>query len=343
MPKPVAGPIPTCPATIGPVGTAQALCALLRKPALGVEGVDHLLATPRGAAKLEAQYDALLKAHYQDPAQRDQIFVALNTFDDSSRARQVAERWVAQAPDSAYANAALGQAYASAGWEARGGLMAAKTSEQQFAEMTRLFKLAVPAYAKALQLNPRLSVACAGLIHIGKQSSDEIQQAALSHCLQVDPDSYYVVRALVSVSEPRWHGTMDTLRQAVAYAQARVDRSPALGAFLGRYVGYPAAMQQNYSTAMLEVNKQAVRLGPDAYRLVDAGYGLFADDKPWEALGYLSQATRFDPSNTDAWIERSRAMKGTCSWKRTPYTMPAWPWHCVRTRHGINTSWAWRC
>src|SRR5262245_56520742 len=73
-------------------GAAQGRCSLLRKPAWSLEQIDRLLATPEGAKQLERGFADLLDAHYRDPLQREQIFIAYTVFDDSPRAAQIAQR-----------------------------------------------------------------------------------------------------------------------------------------------------------------------------------------------------------------------------------------------------------
>ena len=104
--------------------------------------------------------------------------------------------------------------------------------------MTRHFTAAVPLYFKALQIEPRLSVACHRLASIGQQSSDQLQQYATAQCIGIDPESYYPALGRIIAAQPRWGGSDVEMRAAVAYAAARVDRNPILGALLGEAAGY---------------------------------------------------------------------------------------------------------
>ncbi|MET3930707.1 tetratricopeptide (TPR) repeat protein [Lysobacter sp. OAE881] len=285
-------------------GAAQGRCALLRQPAWTLDQIDALLANRKGVTQLERDFATLLDAHYRDRSQREQIFIAFSVFDASPRAGEVAQRWLKAAPQSAFANAAAGMHYGTAGWKARGTRYASKTSEDQFKEMSRYFAQAVPAYLRAMELEPRLSVACAKLTAIGRQSDAAMQAYASSRCREVDPDSYYVAWEQIVSAQPKWGGSDDALRGAVAYAAARTERNPILGALLAEAAGYRPGMAENEGEVVEEL-VEAARLGPSVSLLADAGRGYWVNDDWWRGIAYYSQALRFRPD--DAWYRYARA------------------------------------
>ncbi|MDI9239567.1 DUF4034 domain-containing protein [Lysobacter sp. LF1] len=285
-------------------GAAKGRCSLLRKPMLSLDQVDRLLASDEGVVELDRRFAAALDAHYQDPAQRDQVFVAFKVFDGSARAGKVAERWLEAAPRSAFANAAAGTHYSERGWKARGQRFISQTSEADLKRMGDGFSRAVPLYLTALDLEPRLSVACVSLAAIGRQSSDALQQFGMDRCLKMDPDSYHVVQEWLNQVEPRWGGSDAQLAKVVAYAAARTERSPALGVFLGASAGYRPSVQ-DYGRFAEELGA-AARMGPSAGMAKYAGEGFSARNDTWRAFAYLSQAIRFRPD--DPQPRYSRAM-----------------------------------
>jgi tetratricopeptide (TPR) repeat protein len=314
---------PDLPGNEWRAGAVQGRCSVLRKPAWSLDDIDRLLGTPEGVAELERGFATLLDAHYRDQSQRDQIFVALAEFDDSDRAGQVARRWLALAPKSPFANTAAGNHYDTAGWEARGTRWARETSEDQLRRMSELFSKAVPLYLRALELQPRLSVACRGLNGIGRMSSDALQAYASAHCTKVDPDSYYVALERMVSAEPRWGGSDEQLRRAVAYAAARTDRNPMMGALLGEAVGYQPSLANDLGTVADEL-AAAARLGPSATQSSNAGRGYRSKGDPWQALVYLSQAVRFRPNEAANWERRASLLfdeLGDAEWARSDLKM----------------------
>jgi tetratricopeptide (TPR) repeat protein len=285
---------PDLPDNLWRPGAAQGRCTILRAPAWSLDEIDRLLATPDGVAELERGFAALLDGHYNDQSQREQIFVSLNVFDGSARAGEISQRWLKLSPKSAFALTAAGIHLGTSGWNARGSAFMRETPEENVRRMGELFAQAVPLYVKALEIEPRLSVACYKLNGIGRSSSSQLEQYARAHCMKVDPDSYYLAWEWITSAEPRWGGSEDALRRAVAYAAARTERNPILGALLGEGAGERPSMADDYGTVVDEL-AAAARMGPSASLTSMTGSGYWSKDDPWPAVVYYSQATRFLP------------------------------------------------
>lgn len=296
-------------------GAATARCSLLREPSWSLVELDGLLASKEGAAELERRFASLLDAHYSDIGQREQIFVAYRIFDDSERAGAVAAKWLQLAPRSAYANLAVASHHSATGWKARGTKFVNQTSETSLERMNQQFAVAVPIYLEALKIEPRLSPACVALAAIGRQSSDELERVATAACLRVDPDSYYVIWGMIMASQPRWGGSPEQLRSAVAYAAARVDRNPILGALLGESAGYAPSIA-NEPGDVLDALVGASRMAPSGTLINHAGRGFRAKGDRWSAVGYFSQSLRFWPRNANFRDDRATQLKriGELDW-----------------------------
>ncbi|MBU8978034.1 DUF4034 domain-containing protein [Lysobacter sp. MMG2] len=286
-------------------GTAAGLCALLRAPAWSLDEIDRLLGDKDGAAELERRFAGLLKAHYSDKAQREQIFVEFNLFDASDRAAQVAQRWLKAAPDSPFAQTAMAAHYERLGWRIRGNDSAASTPRNAMDRMSALFDKAVPLYERALETQPRLSVACRNLHRIGRQSSHVLEARADAACRKVDPDSYYLSSEWIRAAEPRWGGSEEQMRQAVAYAAARTDRNPTLGALLGEAAGYGPLTEGGDDPEALA---SAVRMGPSLMLGYEAGRRYERHDQWQQALSFLSQNSRFAPKHEETRYARARVL-----------------------------------
>lgn len=311
---------PDLPGNEWRAGAAKGRCSILRKPAWSLDDIDRLLATPEGVAELDRGFAALLDAHYRDQSRRDQIFIAFDVFDTSGRSAEIAQRWLALAPKSAFANTAAGVYYGTSGWEARGTRWARETPDDQLRRMSALFAKAVPLYLRALELEPRLSVACFKLNGIGRQSSDALQQFASARCTKVDPDSYFLALERIMSAEPRWGGSDEQLRSAVAYAAARTERNPMLGALLGEAAGYRALVADSYDGTVVDELAAAARMGPGATLSTAAGRGYWAKHEPWAALVYLSQGVRFRPDDDDVRFARAAVLHdelGESEWARS--------------------------
>ena len=104
---------PDLPGNTWTPGVAQARCTMFLSPLpYTLDDIAGLLDKDAGAATLDATFRQLLEAHYTVPAKREQITRLLDVFSDGDRAKaeRTARRWTAVAPDSEFAQAALGHA-----------------------------------------------------------------------------------------------------------------------------------------------------------------------------------------------------------------------------------------
>ena len=290
---------PDLPGNKWPEGAAAARCAYLgQEVGFSLEDLRAILYEADGAARLEAQMQALLEAHYSEPQQRDRIFKVFGRFDDGVAAGAVAVAWLRKAPRSPFAMTAMGTHRAKQGWKARGGAWAANTSAPQLQRMNQEFSGAVPLLAEALELEPRLTPACLELTGIGRMSSDRLQQHSLARCLQVDPLSYALVWEWMRSAMPKWGGSLEDMAVVAAYARKHGPQNPMLYSLLSEPPGYPAKEAKTYAEGKAGF-VAASRAGPGAAMLRDAGHAFRAEYKePWLAAMYWSQALRFWPDST---------------------------------------------
>jgi hypothetical protein len=255
---------PDLPGNEWPAGAAIARCVLMRRPMLTLDEIEKMLSQPGGAAELDKRYASLLQAHYDDPLQKEQIFVSYEIFDKSEHSQRVAEQWLGESPKSTYAKLALGVVHAEQGWHARGDKFAKETPRASLEAMQKQFLVAVPLLLEALKQEPRLSPACNELAAIGRMSSDRLQQGAMAACLSNDPASYHVLREWLMEAQPKWGGSADAMRSVVAYTAARVDKYPILGSLLAAAAGYDASNEHDLERSLPGL-VSAVKIAPNAF------------------------------------------------------------------------------
>lgn len=289
---------PDLPGNEWPADAGRSRCLLLRAPILSLDEVDRQLDQPKGADGLDRRFKALMQAHYEDAAQREQIFIAYSIFDAEPNAERVARRWLEQSPDSAFAKMALGDAYARQGWRARGTRWASNTPSQQLERMNALFQRAVPLLAEALQKEKRLSPACEQLAAIGRMTSDQIQRWATAECLKVDAQSFFVLEEVMTQAEPRWGGSEEAMREAAGLIAARVANNPALLTLTAIPIGYEADLADTWSEIVPGTVAASLK-APNAGYMARAGRGMYAQGDRWRALSWVSQSLRFQPLDDD--------------------------------------------
>ncbi len=294
---------PDLPGNQWPVGAAKARCPLLafKKPEAALAELASTLEEADGAQQLDRRYAALLDAHHNDAVQREAIYVAYSAFDASDQARRIAERWLADAPDSPYAQTALGLILLTAAGEARGSEFYADTPESKLQTMQRLLAQAKPLLQSAQRTAPRLSPACIGLMRIGNLEGDSVlRDAATQHCLKVDPLSWNVRFEWQRSLDPLWGGSFEALDQSVEQIRPLVKQNPALGGMLARGVGMRAYVpvtqgqpRANYAAGF----EAAARIAPDPLFIGNAGLIAQEQNDLPKALAYLSQAIRLAPTS----------------------------------------------
>ncbi|WP_165782372.1 tetratricopeptide repeat protein [Solilutibacter silvestris] len=302
-------------------GIAKARCTMfLTPPRYTLDDIEKKLAQPNGAATLDADFSALLQAHYVDPAQREQISIAFQVFSnrDRDKAERIARAWLGAAPESPFARTALGHVLAGRGWAARGGKFARDTPAESLQKMNAYFVDAAKEYTNAMEASPKLLPACHGLMAIGRQSSNELQMYATKKCLEADPASYYVVEEMMTAAEPRWGGSDAAMQAVSAYAQAKVTTNPVLGLFAFNDEYYEIDRLDDSDAQAIAVLEPAAYKVPNAgfFRLVGGAY--LRKNDTWKSLVYLSQALRFSPGYAQESRFRALALRriGETKWAR---------------------------
>ena len=276
-------------------GVGSGRCSILREPVLTLEQIEAILAQPEGLAELDRRYAALLEGHYKDPAQREQIHMAFNSFDHGERAQAVAGRWVKAAPGSAFAQAAAGRQRLSMATEARGENIIRDTPQQNLDRMHEHLLAATPYFSESLRIEPRLSPSCVGLAQVMRLGAGhEYWSSVVAQCVARDPDSYLTVLEWCEGATPKWGGSMEELRVMVAYATAGVARNPALGSFAGE-LAYAAFRNADDPDAPALAAIAAT--GPSASIMARTGYALASSRDHWGAFAHHSQAIRYRPAN----------------------------------------------
>ena len=300
---------------------AKARCTMfLTPPKYSLDAIDEVLARPDGAATLDADFQALLDAHFDDPAQREQIFIAFMVFrsEDRDKAERIARAWLDAAPESPFARTALGHVLAGRGWEARGTKLIRDTPADSLQAMTGYFVDAATEYAAAMEANPKLVPACEGLMSIGRQSSDDVQAFATDRCIEADPASFFVIEELMTAAQPRWGGSEAAMRTVAAYAKARVADHPVLVLFEFNHAAYEIERMDESDDQAIAVLEPAALQVPNASYLRLVGGAYLRRNENWKAFAYLSQALRFSPGYAQESRHRAIALRelGESEWAR---------------------------
>jgi tetratricopeptide (TPR) repeat protein len=299
---------PALPGNEWGMGMVEALCALV-PPEGSLDEWQAALKQPGGGAELDRRFAALNDAHYSDPKQKDRIYRAYDNFDASEQAAAVAQEWVRQSPESAYARTARAWQLVEAGWKARGTKFMRQTPGDNVVRMEKFFAQSIPDLDFALKQNPRLLPACDRLISIGGSSSGQLQAIGTDLCFKADPVSYRVISSLLWAAQPKWGGSQEQMRALVALARAHEVENPTLAALRNFQAGYEAAADrgENQFARTAPTLESVSRLSPGY--LQDTSRALINLDRSWDAVVYASQAIRFNPEDAAAYYDRANSLR----------------------------------
>jgi hypothetical protein len=274
----------------------EARCALQRKPRYGIDKIAKKIETQQGRDQLERAFDDLLKAHYEIPAERDQIFLAFDIFDDSPQAKDTSKRWHSLNPSSAYSRLAYGKSLASVAQTLRGQRSASDTPASDMRSAQTVADQAAAMLASAYEANPRLSPACAARAKIsrmgaGKESPFEIGR----RCAQADPRSYMTVLEWKGTAEPRWGGDENLLGEVERHVQKYQADNPLLNSVLASLrADRLLNTGPDPDPTVISALEHASRYGPNSLLLNQLSASRFAHGDQKRGLAYLSEAIRFN-------------------------------------------------
>jgi len=281
------------------------------------------------SAELDRRLARALQAQLTEPASQglfDRIY--LHAFSNGSfDIRPTLDAWKRASPDSAFALAASGMAYAAMAAKARGGEYIRNTPVENIRAMDRLVGEADADLRRALQLDPRLTPAYAAMMDIGR--------LALGHRYALDaraagvraaPADYLLYGSATVVAEPKWGGEPNELQALAGQALARARQNPLL---------YVAAADIQLSTfdfascncttpPELARTMDALEDLPSFRMLASAGDSAQMAEQHGLAAVYYSEALRFG-SRPDDRLSRAFHLVtlGYPSWARAEITAVA--------------------
>lgn len=278
----------------------EARCALQRRPKYDLEAIGQLIASAQGRAALEKHFAALLQAHYDTPSERDQIGVAFEIFDASPEAQDIAKRWYALSPDSAYSGLAYGNALFAAAQAMRGTRSASGTADVDMRNARDTAAKSAKVLADAYIAEPRLTPACSVRVAALRLSGGDEDAFALGRrCAQNDPMSYSAATGWKTAAEPRWGGSEAQLSEVERHLLKHRGAAPLLNSALASLAADPLLNREpDPDDAVVAALERAARIAPHGLVLNQLSASWFARGDEKRGLAYASQAVRFNIGGT---------------------------------------------
>ena len=303
---------PDYPDQAWPAGMAKAYCNFQWEPAVTLDVVrDHLA---RGAlAELDARFKADLERHFSKDRFSEIIHRDFNRFDASSASDEVSRQWLERAPQSPYAMTARAGYFRAMAAKARGGAWAKDTPAENFQRMSEFAQQALEYYQRALNLEPRLMQAYAGLVDTTiLLSAHALSRNTFERGMAVDPGCKMLTGYRMEALTPRWGGSYAQMQQLAARLEPLVPQRPllALNTIWPQYdLADMTSSEDSYEHA-LPIIKPLLRQSPHMWIYEESARWM--DHVPpvdrWEQLVELVEASRFGDGKADTSLLRGRLL-----------------------------------
>lgn len=302
---------PTPPEFNWPRALIEAMCADMHTP------VDHLpeikrMIDAKDWAGLEAHYTEILRRHYsgEDPEYLIHRSFPIHSWKSPQEADDYTLRWLAAAPDDAYANMTRGNLLDYRAWEIRGGDFSSKTDEKQMQSAMTLAKEAEILLRKASILQPRLIPAYRTLINTEMLAGDsEKIGETFSRAIKQSPDTYYVRNTLINFLQPKWGGSLREMDWLVEDSEPYAARNPRLALLRARRVGMDADrfLKREWYGNALDQYRESLESGPEDDALGTAASIAYHERHYIQAIVYSTQEIRFSRDHAYALSKRGSA------------------------------------
>lgn len=229
-------PLQRCLAYPDPPGShwnadaVKAYCHYRYLPGISFDEARHLIEHDH-AAELDRQLADALHRQLTDPAAQGMLdHIYQNAFDDGSfDIRPTLDAWKRQSPNSAFAYAASGMAYARMAAAARGENYISNTPSDAILSMDRLAQEADTDLRHAIALDPRLTPVYAAMMNIGRMTlGRDYALQARDAGLKIAPADFLLYGAANAMAEPKWGGAPGELEALRRLELSHAAQNPLL-------------------------------------------------------------------------------------------------------------------
>lgn len=303
---------PDMPGNQWPTGLAANYCQLINERNFSLKEVAAHL--DRGdAAGLEAVYQSALARHFSTADFSERIHGDLDIFSRSPEADALSQRWLALAPDSAFANAARGLWLQNQAWEARGEKWIRDTPVEAQRKMTAIGRQALALFAKSLRLEPKLLPAHVALMDLARiLGDDQLAESAFAQAAQVDPACRVTTKYRMIALQPRWGGSYQAMDAYAAELAQYIGRRPLVALTMALPFddrGDVLFRAGKYAQAVVALSPSAA-LSPYPDLFEKLGRSMAQQDgvDDWKVLATLLSAYRFNVGDFFVNNERGRML-----------------------------------
>lgn len=303
---------PDLPGNAWPKGMAQAYCHYLLEPVVTLAMVRDAL-DQHALPGLEARFKSDLDRHFVKEGFSEVIHRDFGAFDASQASGQLTQRWLEQAPHSAYALTARGMYFREMAWKARGEKWASDTPNENMERMSEFVGKAIDLFQQAVATEPRLMPAYVAMEDLARlESRTGVAEHAFAAGGAIDPACSELAVYRMAALTPRWGGSYP---QMIAYAsqlKAFLSQRPLLALATEQPLvdlADVASTKISYAEG-IKVLKQAVLHTASTQVLADIA--LWSDKSGtgdrWEQLMLLLEESRFKLGSQEASHLRGRLL-----------------------------------
>lgn len=312
MPDPLARCLawPEIPGAQWPEGLVEAHCDYNYAPHLTLAQLDQHLREGT-IATLEATLRSDLQRHYSDDNFSEIIHAHFFDFDGSEESGRLTQAWVDAAPESPFAQVARGHWNRQMAGKARGTKWASETPRENFERMGQYNDAAIANYERALELEPRLTEAHAGIIDVATLGGHrEAMASAVKRARELAPACRAWGHQLMGALEPRWGGSLEEMLQFAETVKPYVAERPlaSIVAVMPQLTLANELYRAEKWSEAEDVARNATLKTTHIAAYRDAGLSIYHQKtgNRWEALMYLLGESRFPDGSAFAARQRGR-------------------------------------
>ncbi|MEM6998251.1 MAG: DUF4034 domain-containing protein, partial [Pseudomonadota bacterium] len=226
--------------------------------------------------------------------------------------KEYLDEWVVGMPDVYTSYLIRGTYYLRIAWAKRGEDYSSETTKAQFEGMREAQAVALQDIKKAIELNPKLTVAYSKLISIYSTSGSRKKKFdTLNQALTMNPASYIVRRDMLYFLLPRWGGSYSAIEEFLKDTEQYINDNKELAPLMG-YLDYAKAWD-TYSNKdydeTIKYTTAALKKGNKSFYYKKRAHAYYSLKDFESAIKDYSNAISVHKYNSDFFIWRAKAYK----------------------------------
>jgi tetratricopeptide (TPR) repeat protein len=275
----------------------------------------------KGFKHLNTKLEELQKAYDVDYYEESNLYNAYDVFSKADPTFvPILSEWIKQFPDSYAPYIARAKYYCACAWKLFGRKRTIDRDGKEYAEMEKIFSLALLDITEALKKNVQSDVCYTMRMEIGAATgNEELINNSLAEALKYHPYAYRIRLQYLQSLTPQWGGTYQKMETYINECEKYIPSNPALKelqASIPADKGRAYAYLGKYDHA-IKMYSEALKFSSFPAYYIDRGdaYVQLRDYK--SALADYEQALKLSPNDPD-YLDRKASVRSVAARSSAP-------------------------